>query len=322
MAVVKKTINWSIFQGSFEEQEKLKELLTFKDPRSDYLRKFRYRGWDGTVKLYRKRKNCIAIRTGLIDYLKTKFNNLQIIDFLFPLEICDMLDIKDKLRDYQVQAIKAVHENSLGIISLPTGGGKTWIGAGIFKSIRVNKYVFVVHREELFTQVYDFFVTLYGDEVGRVGGKYDEREKKYIVAMIQTLYSQLKRGDHEWFFQIECMVIDEAHRASANSYKRVIDNCDGLLAKVGLTGTIPAEDTYAGLELRGILGSVIFDMSLKNLIERAYIVRPFVYMYRGCSRKYLYSLKTGKIFYLLTKQRIGYIYSMQGDENNSHMRRR
>jgi len=275
--------NWALFKGSDAEIEKFKSLLTFRDSSAVYTKLYRRGLWDGVVKLYKETMNGLMFRSGLISYLKESFPDMEVIDVERKLEVDGNVALPVKLREYQIEALEAVKEKMKGIVSIPTSGGKTWIAVGVFKMFKGQKYLYLVHRIELLWQVSAILEEVLPGEVGRVGGNLgeDDFSKKYVVGMVQTLYSWVRqKRELEEFKKVEVLVVDECHHIVGRTYREVIDACENVVVKVGLTGTVPSELLDA-LRVKGVLGDVIYEVPVEELVKGGYVVGPYVYMYKG-----------------------------------------
>jgi len=92
------------------------------------------------------------------------------------------------LRDYQMDAIKALLNAGRGVAKMATNAGKTEVMAALLKAYD-SKAVVVVHRKELLYQTADRFRNRLGMEVGMIGDGVC-LPSKITVAMVQTLYSK------------------------------------------------------------------------------------------------------------------------------------
>jgi superfamily II DNA or RNA helicase len=275
--------NWALFKGSDAEIEKFKSLLTFRDSSAVYTKLYRRGIWNGVVKLYKETMKGLMFRSGLIGYLKENFPDIEVIDVERKLEVNEGFVLPVKLREYQFNALKAVKEKVKGIISIPTSGGKTWIAVGIFKMFKGQKYLYLVHRVELLWQVSALLEEVFPGEVGRVGGNLgeDDFSKKYVVGMVQKLYSWVRqKRELEEFKKIDVLVVDECHHIIGKTYREVIDACENVVVKIGLTGTVP-NDLLDALRVKGVLGDVIYEVPVEELVKGGYVVGPYVYMYKG-----------------------------------------
>jgi len=280
MGEIVQDINSAILlNATDQEQEQLKLLLTKEDPAAYHSPLWRKRLWDGKRKLYTKTKYGVMFKSGLVPYVQAELpgHTLKVVDKLIQVKGIDL----SKFRDYQKEAILQIFEKRVGIVDVPTAGGKTYIALGLFQGFIAKKYLYVVHREELFTEKYEFFVNYFGDEVGRMGSGFKESGKKYVVGMIQTLYSMVKNKDLEFFKEVQVLIVDEGHKAGSPSYRDVIEVCQDLRVKIGLTGSVPDLDTISGMYLLGALGQVIVKISPEELIKEGYVVPPMVTMYEG-----------------------------------------
>jgi len=165
-----------------------------------------------------------------------------------------------KLRDYQLEAIDAVHDAwargaKAPLIVLPTASGKTLISAEIMARIYKGsggKSLFIAHRDELLTQTMDKVRLVSPDtRVGLVQAKTNEVGREITVASIQTighkggarLKKLLEHGPYS------AVVIDEAHHAVGSQYMKVIAALREANPNMLLMGMSVGPDSY--VELRG-----------------------------------------------------------------------
>ena len=281
-------INWALVQGDEDLLMAVRNLLTFKSPAAKYSPAFKKKYWDGMVKLHKVTKEGVLIRSGLVTYVVDKLVALGYprLDVHY---VSKDLEIRDKdlslLRFYQQEAVRAVWVYRQGIIVVPTGGGKTWIGLGLLKSFKYKRAVFLLHRQELMWQTYDLFKEHF-PSVGRVGAGLKEYDHDIVIGMVQTLSSMSKKAKFDpWFKDVELMVIDEAHHAGSTSYQTVVDKCEELQVKVGMTGSAPEGEDLEALGVLGMLGGTVYSIPISLLVELGYVVAPRVTMYRGSWNK-------------------------------------
>ena len=136
------------------------------------------------------------------------------------------------LRDYQhecLQAIMAGYRAGVRrqLTCLPTGSGKTVIFAEFPRYFRMrNQMLVLAHRAELLEQACDKIrranpdLRIAVDQAGRIA----DPDCDVVVASVPTLgrrgSKRLQRLDPNRFFLV---VVDEAHHATAATYKRVLD---------------------------------------------------------------------------------------------------
>jgi len=142
------------------------------------------------------------------------------------------------LRPYQVEAIEEVRGRFRAgakrtLIVLPTGGGKTVVGASIINSAAAkgSRVLFLAHRRELIQQTADK-LSRFGVRHGIImAGERQALQHPVQVASIQTL---ARRRDV--LKSVDLIFFDEAHHAAAGTYTEVMQWYPNARV-VGLTAT-------------------------------------------------------------------------------------
>jgi len=180
-----------------------------------------------------------------------------------------------KLRPYQVEAEKAVlrdfkdHESLL--VVMPTGTGKTVLLSNIVKRARKGRVLVIAHREELIKQL-AATISLQGLHVGIEMADLESTKSGWmtpdvVVGTIQTLVARdcarLKTvvdDPSKW----SLTVVDEAHHAPANSYRKLLEhmNQNSSHRILGMTATPDRADKLA-------MGSVFNHVSYEYRIDQA-----------------------------------------------------
>jgi len=76
----------------------------------------------------------------------------------------------------------------------------------------------------------------------------------------------LINASKEYLQQFDCVIVDEAHTASANSIKSIVGDCINAKYRIGLTGTI--QDTKCHfLVIEGLFGTIYRPTTTKKLID-------------------------------------------------------
>ncbi len=124
-----------------------------------------------------------------------------------------------ELWPHRIAAISATRSaidsnRSAGLVSMPTGTGKTVMFSSLASKIRQSTLV-LVHRDELVRQSIETFSEVWPDaNVGAVQAKRDEwQDQDVVIASIQSLHQRrLHRIPQDRFGLV---VADEAHHAVA-----------------------------------------------------------------------------------------------------------
>lgn len=182
-----------------------------------------------------------------------------------------------ELRPYQQQARDRIHAewdagHTRTLLVLPTGTGKTIVFASVAADqVRAgNRVLILAHRGELLEQA--------ADKLQRSTGLVSAVEKaestcldswfRVVVGSVQTLQRtvRLERFPQDYFGTI---IIDEAHHAITDGYRRILDYFSG--AKVlGVTATPDRGDMR---NLGEVFDSLAFEYKLTDAIKEGYLCK-------------------------------------------------
>lgn len=182
-----------------------------------------------------------------------------------------------ELRPYQQQARDRIHAewdagHTRTLLVLPTGTGKTIVFASVAADqVRAGDRVLILaHRGELLEQA--------ADKLQRSTGLVSAVEKaestcldswfRVVVGSVQTLQrtARLERFPQDYFGTI---IIDEAHHAITDGYRRILDYFSG--AKVlGVTATPDRGDMR---NLGEVFDSLAFEYKLTDAIKEGYLCK-------------------------------------------------
>ena len=181
------------------------------------------------------------------------------------------------LRPYQQAARDAIHaewENGRArtLLVLPTGTGKTIVFASVAADqVRAGDRVLILaHRGELLEQA--------ADKLQRSTGLVSAVEKadatclntwfRVVVGSVQTLQrtARLERFPRDYFGTI---IIDEAHHAITDGYRRILDYFDHAMV-LGVTATPDRGDMR---NLGEVFDSLAFEYKLTDAIKEGYLCR-------------------------------------------------
>lgn len=205
------------------------------------------------------------------------------------------------LRGYQLEAAEAFLKAKRGIIKAGTGAGKTITSAAILKAAAVPT-IFLVHRTHLLHQTAEKYLEVMPELKGHLGMIGDGicDIKPVTMATVQTISSMLKKHGkkmEEELGMFRMMIIDEAHRATADQFVDVakkLPNCD---YRLGLTATpFMSGRAYDDLTLHGLFGNVVYEISASELIRLGVLARPFFKFYEVNEPK-MFNLKNYRDIY-------------------------
>lgn len=157
----------------------------------------------------------------------------------------------------------------------PTGSGKTIMLSAVTGRLLVEpdaKACILAHRTELTGQNRTKFERV---NPGMTTSVFDANEKSWLgqatFAMVQTL----SRQSHlEQMPTLDLLVIDEAHHASSDSYRYVIDAVLARNPKASICGLTATPNRGDGKGLREIFSNVADQISLGEMIAAGHLVSP------------------------------------------------
>ncbi|MBF0453680.1 MAG: DEAD/DEAH box helicase [Magnetococcales bacterium] len=183
--------------------------------------------------------------------------------------------LRKRQSEFVERSVSALHEhgNSLGVA--PTGAGKTiMLSAVVGRMLADNdaKACVLAHRDELTSQNSAKFSRV---NPGLTTSIFDAREKSWngraTFAMVPTL---TREANLENMPLLDLLVIDEAHHAIANSYRRIIDSTLERNPDCRIYGVTATPMRGDGKGLRPIFSNVADQVRLGELIQTGHLVPP------------------------------------------------
>jgi DNA repair protein RadD len=180
-----------------------------------------------------------------------------------------------QLRPYQLELVDNIRQSFIDgkkspLAVLPTGGGKTVVFSHIAAntSARSKKVLILVHRVELLRQTSSALLKA-GVNHGLVNPKFTPSLHQAVqVASVQTLIKRLHLFKH-----FDLIVIDEAHHATAGSWKKILEHFP-MARRLGVTATPCRND---GTGLNDMFDELIIGPQITELIDMGFLTKPIVY---------------------------------------------
>lgn len=195
---------------------------------------------------------------------------------------------------------------SRGLIVSATGTGKTYLGAFAVKSFKPQKFIYVVHREQIARNALASFYQVIGgakNDYGLLTGNKHELNRKYIFATIQTL-SQSKVLAELSQTEFDYILIDEAHRSAAPSYQRIFKKFKPKFW-LGMTATPERMDNQDVYQLFDY--NLAYEIRLRDALKEQ-MLTPFHYV--GVADYEVDNEvidETANLRYLLAPKRVDYV---------------
>jgi superfamily II DNA or RNA helicase len=197
--------------------------------------------------------------TGLLyrvkDYLNKELIPVHKVDKRVKPKLSAPIDLNKTIKPYEDQliALNRAITNHQGIITMPTGSGKSLVIALIAARFNLKTLV-VVPSVEIKLQLTRSLLEALGSK------------HKVIVENIDSNALNTLKG-------IDCLIIDEAHHSAAKTYRNLNKTAwTGIYYRFFLTATPFRNDTEETLLFESIAGKVIYQLSYVQAVIKSYIV--------------------------------------------------
>jgi len=210
-----------------------------------------------TVKLYSIKQGRFPF--GLLNKIRGFFDTIK-VSYVVNRDFLNLNGFKpdvEHLRLYQNKAMAAVFNSYGGILSMPTGAGKTRIALTLVRSFTPRLKTLVVVPTLILRDQWERQL-LENDNV--------------IVRTYQSLKSKC-------FIQcFDIIVFDECHIVAAKTIQRIGLNLRSDSLVVGLSAT-PFMRDDDNMKVESVLGPIVYEISLRELIDDGFLVDADVFMH-------------------------------------------
>lgn len=253
--------------------------------------KFRQMGWDGRKAFFNARKGVIC--NGLIPSTKKwcADNGVKLTFSNFPdvpsMDMVEFVEANKEIlgksgyvpRDYQEKAVFEALDKRHGILECCTSSGKSLMIYLIIRHLlrRGLKHVLLcVPNVSLVNQMYSDFKDYGWEDIEDhcetlFAGEEPTFEKPVLISTWQSLQSK----ETTFFDMFTGVIYDECHSSKAVVVNKILKACENSIWRIGTTGTLPTSRADL-LTIASVLGSVLFRITSKELIDRGYLTRMVV----------------------------------------------
>jgi len=274
--------------GNIEEdvRKRISKACSFRPDGFQFSHLYKSRRWDGWIRLFSRNK----FRIGLLP---------RVIKNIWPLKY----ELEDKtiyskksydwayagphrLIDFQKECIEACVGKMRGLISLPTGAGKTLIMANVMACLG-RPTAFICDELVLIDQARDAIAELLGQHIGEISGR-DFDIQPITVCSAQSLCGALGvkfndrevRGDIakkeeilDFISKIEVVIVDECHIVPANTIFELLSYFIRTDHVYGATAT-PYRLDGRDLMIEAAVGPTIYEVDYPAVFESGLILKP------------------------------------------------
>ena len=281
----------------------LSDYFTYDVPNARFMPAYQNKLWDGKIRLLDFTTS--RIYKGLIPYiiswcdenqyscilhddLEIEFKDFDIETFI------SSLNLSITPYDFQKASVKEGIESNRTTFVSPTSSGKSLIIYCLLRYYLQNtdkKILITVPTIGLVNQLVaefkdycpSFPIENYIHKVYE--GQSKHTDKKIIISTWQSVYKENKN----YFKIFDCVFIDEAHQAKADSLKNILEKCQTTKYRFGLTGTLDDLE-YHRLVIEGLCGPVFQVTDTKELMDRKIVsqldIKCFILKYPNSIRDF------------------------------------
>lgn len=182
----------------------------------------------------------------------------------------------NKMQVAAIENLNKLRENgeNKGLLISATGTGKTYLSAFEIRNYNPKKALFIVHREQIAKQALESYKDVFGETktMGILSGNYKDINSDILFCTIQTLSKDdvlhsFKKDEFDY------IVIDEVHKAGANTYQKVINYFKPKFF-LGMTATPERNDDFDIFKMFDY--NIAYEIRLQQALEED-LLCPFHY---------------------------------------------
>lgn len=224
-------------------------------------------------------EKAVPVDLEFIENYRKEYNHQLFVNKQYKALLKENLPAKVQPNKMQVDALRNIDAlrkegKDKALLISATGTGKTYLSAFDVKAYQPKKFLFIVHRSNIVKAAIRTYKEVFGTSktYGTYSGDSKELDNDFIFSTIQTLSIQ-KNLEQFSTEQFDYIVIDETHRAGAESYQRVIKYFKPKFL-LGMTATPERTD---GLDVFKLFNyNIAYEIRLHKALEMQ-MVSPFHY---------------------------------------------
>ncbi len=179
------------------------------------------------------------------------------------------LSFRGELRPYQAEALEKWRGNGYrGVVSLPTGSGKTIVAIAAIAELSVRTLIVAFTKEQMF-QWRDKILEFTDAPPNMVGLFYGE--EKRVAPITVTTYQSAFRYIDQLYPYYSFLIVDEVHHLPAEKFRYIAEHSVAIY-RMGLSATVVREDGKH-VELFPLMGGLVYHKSASELAEEGYLAR-------------------------------------------------
>lgn len=274
----------AVVRGASDEAlDRLDEAFSFEVKGHQFSPKFKAKIWDGKRHLFSTTTGTFPL--GLLPRVRKLLPKFKVVDrrpsatwIASPDAVRPDLLKGVELRDYQVDATRALLAKQGGIVQAATNAGKTAILSAVLKLHPKQTALVLVHTKVLMKQSVRAIASFLGiveDAIGVIGdGIY--RPARITVGIVNSVVKRARadRKFREWLRSRDIYAGDEVHHNRSKTFFFGAQMCEARL-RIGLSAT-PGQTPEDRLLVEATVGPVVARVTNNQLIKLGVSARPTV----------------------------------------------
>lgn len=182
----------------------------------------------------------------------------------------------NKMQERFAHNFKKLLENNehRGLLVSSCGSGKTYASAFALRETMQKRVLFLVHREQIAKQALKSYKRIFGTSrtYGLISGTEKNFTQDYIFSTMQTMAKDeiMQRFSPDHF---DTIVIDEVHRAGANSYQKIMS----YFKPNFYLGMTASPERLDGFDIFALFNhNIVYEIRLQQALEQN-LLCPFHY---------------------------------------------
>lgn len=184
------------------------------------------------------------------------------------------LDMKPRPYQHLVQRALA-RRDGLGVVVAPPRSGKTLMAIRAMDTWSAPG-VYVAPSIAIVKQTYERLCSAFGaDCVARLDSEASPSERDLSKHFVVTTPPTALSLPQEWWDTRELLIVDEYHRAAAESYFKINALARNAYYRIGLTGTYFRSGDDA-LALQALCSGLVYEIKVEDMVRDGWLAQPRV----------------------------------------------
>lgn len=276
------------FEGlSLQQRDQLDQAFAVQIPGLFYQPRFRkliLSGiWDGKTHIFKKASSTLP--TGLLSKALPMLPGCEIVNPMLQEEYDNWQRAKIDAQSVEVngitlsadqrQAVISSVGNMRGILSMATNSGKTPVGAGIIKALRLPT-LWLLHRKALLEETSTRLEAYLGMPVGKIGDGVHSSGALVDVAIDKSIDPKNNPANKKLLEKYQCVIFDEGHHLSCSTQQRIAKSLIAARFRILLSGSLPKDKVKIFNIMSMSDATVLYTLSNQDMVQTGWSAKPII----------------------------------------------